>query len=54
MPDPYELVETVIDEIGKSLKKYFSLKKHQIPVFGDEADTTHFTQYIAKEPMFQL
>ncbi|NLJ49454.1 MAG: hypothetical protein GX428_07710 [Candidatus Atribacteria bacterium] len=49
MPDPYELVETVIDEIGKSLKN-IQFEKAPIPVFGDEADTTHFTQYIAKEP----
>ena len=28
MPDPYELIETVIDEVGKSLKT-LSLRKHQ-------------------------
>ncbi len=49
MPDPYELVETVIDEIGKSLKN-IQFEKAPIPIFGDEADTTHFTQYIAKDP----
>ena len=49
MPDPYELIETVIDEVGKSLKN-IEFEKAPITVFGDEADTTHFAQYISKKP----
>ncbi len=48
MPDPYELVEAVIEEIGKSLKNV-EFEKAPITVFGDEADTTNFTQYITNK-----
>jgi len=48
MPDPYELVETVIDEIGGALKNLV-FQKAPIPVFGDEADTIHFTQSVVDE-----
>jgi len=48
MPDPYELIDTVIAEIGPSLRN-ISFQKASIPVFGDEADTIHYTQFAVNE-----
>ncbi|MEI6157659.1 MAG: hypothetical protein WCP87_04775, partial [Atribacterota bacterium] len=43
MLDPYELVDTVIDEIRHSLK-HLSFEKAAMTVFGDEMDTVHYTE----------
>ncbi|MGC8778796.1 MAG: NAD(+)/NADH kinase, partial [Candidatus Caldatribacteriaceae bacterium] len=48
MPDPYDLVGMVEEEVGPSLG-HLSLLRAPIPVLGDEADTLAFTEWAVEE-----